>query len=82
MNRILIFIPSFSQVKKNVESWQFERYVKSQGINPETLTDEQKNNLKLDMTKDLYPGERIVITYHMSNIHNIYCYPTYFLRSG
>ena len=25
------------------------------------MTDEQKNNLKLDMTKDLYPGERIII---------------------
>ena len=46
----------FYQVTKNVENWQFERYAKSQGINLDTLTAAETKNLKLEMTRNLYPG--------------------------
>ena len=63
---VVSFFPR--QVKTNVENWQFESYAKSQGIDPETLSNEQKTNLKLDMTRDLYPGESTIILTLIKNL--------------
>ena len=41
-------------------NYQFIKYVKSRGIDPYTLNATQRQELKSDMIRDLYPGENTV----------------------
>ena len=45
------------KVTENVMEWQFKRYVKSVGKNPDILTMSEKRDLKSTMIGDLYPGK-------------------------
>ena len=38
-------------------NYQFIKYVKARGIDPYTLNTNQRQDLKSEMIKDLYPGE-------------------------
>ena len=41
---------------QNVINYQFIKYVEARGIDPHTLTTNQRQELKSEMVKDLYPG--------------------------
>ena len=47
------------QVYNNVVEYQFNEYVKSNGKDPYNITEEEKADLKDNMTGDLYPGKHI-----------------------
>ena len=42
-------------------NYQFIKYVRSRGIDPYTLNATQRQELKSDMIRDLYPGENTVV---------------------
>ena len=47
---------TFSKVSENVIDWQFRRYVRSLGRDPDNLTLAEEKDLKSSMMEELYPG--------------------------
>ena len=47
---------SISQVFRNVREHQFSEFVRAKGLNLDSISEEQRSDLRSDMSNDLYPG--------------------------